>query len=92
MGQRHPDIEFIGKMLGKVLGAVHGTMLTASAAETNLKACELPFNETLDMSIHESIYIVKELQDLHVILQELDYLGIAPGELSVILEFSGIVH
>ena len=92
MGQRHPDIEFLGKMLGKVLGAVHGTVLAASAAETNLKACELPFNETLDMSIHESIYIVQELQDFPVILQELDYLGIAPGELSVILEFSGIVH
>ncbi len=44
------------------------------------------------MSIHESINIVQELQDFPVIFQELDYLGIAPGELSVILEFPGVVH
>ena len=92
MGQRHPDIEFLGKMLGEVLGAVHRTVLAASAAETNLEACELPFNETLDMSIHETIDIVQERQDFPVIFQELDYLGITPGKLPVILEFSGVIH
>ena len=44
------------------------------------------------MSIHESINIVQELQDFPVIFQELDYLGIAPGELPVIFEFPGVVH
>ena len=47
------DVELVGEMLSKMLGAIDRTMLASGASETDLKMGELPFDECLDVEIHQ---------------------------------------
>ena len=43
------------EMFGKLLGAIDGAMLTASAPESDLEVGEVPFEESLHMMVNKSI-------------------------------------
>ena len=51
------DVKIVRKMLCKMLGAIHRTMLPAGAAETYLQVGELSFDESLDMEVHKRIHV-----------------------------------
>ena len=80
------------EMLGKVLGAVGGTVLAACAAETDLQVRKTTLKEALYMRIDQGIDMVQEVKNLAVLLQELDHGRIQPGQLLEPLILPRIVH
>ena len=80
------------QVLGEVLGAVGGAVLTAGAAETDLQVGEAALEEAFHMGIDQRIDMVQETEDLAVLLQELDDRRIQTGELLEPFVLPGIMH
>ena len=92
MNQVHSHGIFRHQVLGEVLGAVGGTVLAASAAETDLQMRKTALQETLHMGIDQTIDMVQKAEDLPVLLQELDDGRIQSGQLLEPLVLPRIVH
>ena len=91
MDNFYADGVFLFEVLGEVLGTIDGTMLTAGAAEGDLKMGEIAFDEALDMMVDEGIDGVEEGEYLTVVLQEVNDGLVKACEGLVLLVFARVV-
>ena len=72
---RYPNLnsELLVDMFCKVLGAIHGAVLTACASEGEHKTGEASLDIACHVGIGKLIHRIKEGQDFTVILKETDY-------------------
>ena len=91
MGEVDANAIFPVEMLGEVLGAIDGAMLTTCAAEGEHEVGEAALEVTLNMMIGEAIDAVEEGEDLAVVLKEADDGSVQAGELLVGLVAAGVV-
>ncbi len=92
MGEVDANAIFPVEMLGEVLGAIDGAMLTACAAEGEHEVGEAALEVALNMMIGEAIDAVEEGEDLAVVLKEADDGSVQAGELLVGLVAAGVVR
>ena len=92
MGEVNANAIFPVEMLGEVLGAIDGAMLTTCAAEGEHEVGEATLEVTLNMMIGEAIDAVEEGEDLAVVLKEAYDGSVQAGELLVGLVTAGVVR
>ena len=91
VGNRDLYVELVGQMLGQMLRAVNGAMLSAGASEADLQVRELSLYEALHVVVHKIIDVVQELRDSPVVLKERDDFLVQSGELTVMLVLARVV-
>ena len=72
MTDSHLNTELLMNMLGKMLGRIDTTVLTASTAEAEHQRGEASLNISVDMMVGKAINTIEEGQYLAIILQESD--------------------
>ena len=85
------DVVFFGKVLRKVLCAVHRAVLATSTSKAEHKVGKLALHIAGNMCICQLINVGKELGNLSVILKELDYLLVQTGKMLEVVIFSRVV-
>ena len=78
-------------MLGQVLGAIDGTMLTTRTAEAEHQRRETTLDVATHMSIGQFIHAVEESQYLTIVLQESDNRFVQSRQLFVRLVTARVV-
>ncbi len=72
MTDSHLDTELLMNMLGKMLGRIDTTVLTACTAEAEHQRGEASLNISVHMMVGKAINTIEEGQYLAIILQESD--------------------
>ena len=90
---RNPNLhpELLVDMLCKVLGTIHGAVLTACASEREHKTGEASLDISCYVGIGKLVNGIEEGEDFSVILKETDYWLIQACELLVRLVTSRVV-
>ena len=90
---RNPNLhpELLVDMLCKVLGAIHGAVLTACASEREHKTGEASLDITCYVGVGKLVNGIEEGEDFSVIFKETDYWLIQACELLVRLVTSRVV-
>ena len=91
MGNPNLYSEFLVDMLCKVLGAVHGAVLTAGASEGEHKTGEASLDITCHMGIGKLVNGIEEGEDFSIVFKETDYWLIQACELLIRLITSRVV-
>lgn len=81
---------FFIDVAGCVFGTIHRSVTSAGASKAHHQRCEATPEIGLDRGIDKCIYMVEKCQHLAVILEKLDYLGVAARELLVGLITPGL--
>ena len=91
---RYPNLysEFLVDMLCKMLGAIHGAVLTAGASEGEHKTGEASLDITCHMGIGKLVNGIEEGEDFSVVFKETDYWLIQASVLLVRLITSRVVR
>ena len=90
---RYPNLysEFLVDMLCKMLGTIHGAVLTACASEREHKTGEASLDISCYVGIGKLVNRIEEGEDFSVIFKETDYWLIQACELLVRLVTSRVV-
>ena len=90
---RYPNLytELLVDMLCKMLGTIHGAVLTACASEGEHKTGEASLDISCHMGIGKLIHRIKEGEDFSVVLKETDYRLVQSREFLVRLVTSRVV-
>ena len=91
---RYPNLhpELLVDMLCKVLGTIHGAVLTACASEREHKTGEASLDITCYVGIGKLVNGIEEGEDFSVIFKETDYWLIQACELLIRLVTSRVVR